>query len=490
MKLQIIIFILLILNNALYSLSLMETDSSSELAGYYYPSFGLGIGYVIPESDFSKSLRYGIYFYQFTPTRLGLNSLKKTGFSTDNEIFISFAAAKRSSSLYYGGAEIYAGYHIDKNNFNITNRVSVLFKRSGNLDYGIQNKLTLTTIDSVILSNRVALTTGLNVNNNNRLTASFLSTSDFKFSWQTSLNNLRFKTGLRTENIFSPGINIGLFLSIGYTFDRFSLITSFDIGDHYEQRIIYEREYGPYTPPISFSPAFFPVKKQPDFEYGLASMKLMDNPPEPDIVLTVKRGDSLYQISRNLPGNADIIYHNNIVAIADYNQIKSPYAIFPGQKILVPSSQSEINRNQYSTCEIHLHQKIDHAIALGQNSDLIEVRVNSALWSYIIDGFYGMTDILPVRADIENKYLLNAQSIAELELRNPKSAIRKLNFSLNIDDNCPIINTNLSYAYFLDNQLEEALRYMLQAKSLVCKRGIDTSFHHFFIKKKLHLPME
>ena len=86
-----------------------------------------------------------------------------------------------------------------------------------------------------------------------------------------------------------------------------------------------------------------PIKDRVYFTYGLKSKEA----EESGGIYIVKKGDSLYTIS--------LLYDVNYKSIAKWNNIKKPYKITPGQKIVIKSKQfrkQKVSKNK----SINFHQ--------------------------------------------------------------------------------------------------------------------------------------
>ncbi len=478
MKVIYIILILFISYSRLDPLSPLQVSNPAELAAYYYSWQGGELGFFLPEKDFKVNPKIDISIYRYTPSREGFNLLAGAGYKgISSKPFVKAGLAKRYSEMYYGGTIAETGYDFNNNTYNFNNTTSMIYKHTGNLDYTFTNRIETAFGGGIHLKNRVSATAGLNIDRQNRFCVSLNTAPGLGVSWKAIRSGVVTNIALDFERLLRSKSRINLTFSLGLSRGDNRIGTKIYAANHYRQTFSYEMRYGHYQPPITYSPTIFPITKQESLHYGLSLMKMIDYIPTSDIVITVRRGDYLNRISQNLPDTADESFRNNITAIARYNDIRPPYTIHPGQRLKVPPKITAIDREDLPQIDEIERERIKEAVSIARTSDLMETRLSAALWAYLLDGKDEMMALLPVRADIENKYLLNTQALAEVELRNPKTAIRKLRFAIDIDPSCPILNTNLAVAYILDNDLKNAELYLVKGIELSQKNGMDTSFH-------------
>lgn len=482
----ILVTIILIYYVTIGGITPFDTDTVAESAGYYYFWYGGEAGVVFRNQHFRKRPRPEISIYQYRPSREGYNIIRQAGYEgVDDYLYISLAASKRYSPLYYGGGTAETGYSFRKERFYLKGDASFLYKKTGNIDYSVNNKLSLAYGNRLSARNVITLISGINTNRENRFTAYINTRPDIGLSWRRVFGNYQTKLSLETDRIITSRRGFNLNIELGKSLDNRKIATVTTTGRHFSQSFSYRVKYGDYTPPLTYAPTIFPVTGESHFGYSLSLMKMIDNVPEADIVITVRRGDNLNLISRRLPAEADDSYRRNINAIALYNNIRPPYVIHPGQQIRVPPKVLPGKHRDLPALSERDTERVKEAISLLRTSDYMEIRLNAALWAYIIGGQSEKNAILPVRADVGNKFLLNTQSLAEMELRKPKSAIRKLTFALAIDPHCPVLTTNLAVAYYLDNKPQLARQYLIEAKELAETHSLDTSFHEMFLKEML-----
>lgn len=484
MKVIYIIATILILSSNLRPSSPLGVDNPAELAGYFYSWQGGEIGFSLPDNRFRASPKLDFRLYRYIPAREGFNLLAGGGYQGLNrKPFIAAGLSKRYSALYYGGTVAETGFDFKSNTYHLNNTTSMIYKQTGNLDYSLSNTVETAFGGGVHLKNRLTGAAGFNLDRENRFVVSLDTSPGIGFTWRGRRENLNAGISLDIERVFSSRNQVNLAVSIGFTNRNNRWLSKMSSGKNYRQSFSYEMRYGDYSPPITYSPTIFPLAKEKSLHYGLSLMKMIDYLPTSDIVITVRRGDYLNRISRNLPDTADESFRNNVTAIARYNDIRPPYTIHPGQRIKIPPKITSSER-MITPCIDELDSsRIQEAIFAARTSDLIETRLNAALWAHIIDSEEDMMALLPVRADIENKYLLNTQALAEIELRNPKKAVRKLRFAITINPRCPVLNTNLAIAYILDNDLENAQHFLQEAIDLSTENGFDTSIHEMVMEK-------
>ncbi len=439
-------------------------DNPADISAYYYSQYGVYLGYqsnsiyTWNENTGSINLHY-LLAARNSPVLYNELSYHNTA----KTFTYSGTIAKRYSAKIIGGIEIQGGYSAAQRDTQIAVKPGIIYRKTGNFHYGIENKTRVLFSDETKIINIASALLRVNLNGNHSFIFELNQDSDFFISY-SNLSNPSFKLKLGIHDFIKNSRDHSLGLQVNFQVNRHRLTTAVRKTNEYEYNIGFSSRVGSYKPPVSFPLALFPVVKTLNIKHALGIKQMADRLPEQDIVIKVKRGDNLTKISRSLPVDSDSYYNNNVSAIALYNNINTSSVLRIGQELRIPAKSIKTIR------EFTLSDKdksiVEQVTAYSKTSELTELILISSLWNRQLSVNGGLHSMLPVRAEIENSFLLNTQSIAEIENRNYKGAIRKLKFALMIDESCPVINANLALALYLDNQQGEAVKYYLRSKEL------------------------
>ncbi len=246
----------------------------------------------------------------------------------------------------------------------------------------------------------------------------------------------------------------------------------------YRQSAEYIYSFGKYTPPIVYEAPLYPVSGNALNKYGLMIDQQLSETTQKDVVIVVKPGDNLTQISRNLPINALDHYKDNVAAISEYNDITDPSRIKVGQKIKIPvkvPSASDITVSDEDKSEV------DELLNTLLTTNLAEIKITQAYWNLQLKDINAMKKHTPGNI-LNTPGMLNIKAIEAVAENNLDEADRLLKQAILIDSTSHIYLFNKAVIDFQTGKYQES--YDNLVNSIELGAGSDYAFKIYNLVKK------
>ncbi|MFA5498573.1 MAG: LysM peptidoglycan-binding domain-containing protein [Candidatus Cloacimonadia bacterium] len=453
--------------------SLVEYYNPAEITEEHYPFYEL---YLANHSENLTTLSkedwaFGAAIYK--PHRAKWSTYQQLNYShKDYASSYKILKGRRINANYSVANAIGIRYGIENRQFEVSIEPGFVYRYNGNWHFGLSNRLELKSEEwsDLRLNNELSGLIHLKLNPLSKIVFRVNTFPKAEVIYQHKQGRIGVELGLGVAFDESKTAYLGR-LGLAYSFKSKELGLSTLKEEGYSRKLYLSEQYGDYTPPLVFSETLFPFKKEYQGRYGLALEPVVEQMPDADYRLTVKRGDNLTRISRQLPIEVEDRFHNNPLLIAQYNKLSSPSLISPGQVLNLPVKMTQKPTEVFISTEIK--QSIQQALSILEMTDLIEAKVNQSLWTYKLYGAKSFAESMPIKADIGNLSLLNTQALIEINERNPKVAIRKLRFALSVDDQSAITHTNIGVAYYLNNNRKEAKYHLQKGVELNKEYGLN-----------------
>ena len=250
----------------------------------------------------------------------------------------------------------------------------------------------------------------------------------------------------------------------------------------FRQSAEYIYTYGKYTPPVVYDAPLYPIESNSLNKYSLVTSQQFSESSLKDVIIVVKPGDNLTQISKNLPPNVLDHYKSNVAAISEYNGITDPSRIKAGQKIKVPvripvSSEVTVSDSDKEKIEEYLNSLI--------TTNLAEIKVTQAYWNMQLKDVNAMKKHTPGNI-INTPAVLNIKAIEAAAENNYEEAGRLLDQAIKMDSTSHIFLFNKSLIDFQTGK--EHVAYDNLLKSIEFGTGSDYAFKIYNkLKKKILL---
>ncbi len=246
----------------------------------------------------------------------------------------------------------------------------------------------------------------------------------------------------------------------------------------YRQSAEYIYSFGKYTPPIVFAAPLYPVSGNALNKYGLVIDQQLSETTQKNVVIVVKPGDNLTQISRNLPVNALDHYKDNVAAISEYNNIADPSRIKVGQKIKIPvkvPSASDITVSEKDKANV------DELLNTLLTTNLAELKITQAYWNLQLKDINAMKKHTPGNT-LNTPSMLNIKAIEAVAENNLDKADRLLTQAIKIDSTSHIYMFNKAVIDFQSGNYQKS--YDTFINSIELGAGSEYAFKIYNLVKQ------